>query len=389
MKADELSSQEVAEIRTIFMPTKMQDAIVRHMMDAGLGSDPDWVEIIEEWPVEKIVGIKGIGPAMMNTFANRCQGKKYHRIWEEWQSCRDNPKAYVSVDGRRVRMDEIKKARTMKEVMAKFGYLVDYGESYGTSYREIRERFDAEVSDKEVARAILEHYDSKRKTAQEEEQVKAEERPVAPVVTDTSISGWTARHLKKLSADYNIEDAPINDKLQVQHLAELMAARTFHDLKARDLMGLTSGNFSGELAKEYEWLRKQISDLDIQISRIQKDLSMTPDGRAKVQGARENWRVITDLVEATQELRATVFSTIMDGEMMLGVINWHFPTPEYMPRCAHCGGQKFVAKSPNGNTVDVPMATEAAMAGYAQASDFIPDDTQGAPEHIFDPIKKA
>lgn len=379
MRASRSADTEEAKIRRI-LPIGVQDAAAKHWQKEGLGDAPSWVEFME-LPVKDMIAIDGIGVGLMERVAQKCQNHPaYHRIWEEWQHCPDNPNGYLVVEGERISYDDIKRARRKRAVMAEFGYLVEYGEGYGESWKNMEERFKKEVSDEQIAASIKRYLDSVRNPEPQPEV----ERVSSPLITESTITGLSARYSKELRQQYDVASAPLNDQLQVQHLADLLAARTYHDLKARDMMVATSGNFTGTQADDYAWLRRQIADLDAQISRIQKELGITPEARAKLQGTRQAWEEISQLIADTQELRATHINHWMDGKMTLGYGVWHFPTDEFMPRCANCGGQEFIAKSPNGPMVEINFATEASRMSYAEARRFVPDNIKGAPEGVFD-----
>jgi len=382
MKVDTESDPLVSEVRKL-MPIKMQDAIARHYQDNGLGDEPDWVELLSTWPVDEIIAIKGVGKLLMRRLARKCKDHpRYHRIWEEWQHSRENPYSWIEVEGERISMAEIRRYRRMRAVMAQFGFVVDYGEGFGESWRQMTKDFDEQVTDEQVAALIKTWIDESRTPDKIEVETR---RSVAPLVTENTITALTQRYLKSLRQEYDVENAPLNDQLQLQHMAELMAHRTFHDQKARDLMIATSGNFgSSDLADEYSWLRKQIADLDNQIIRIQKELGITPEGRTKVQGTRQAWEEIHQLIEDTQELRAREIHHWGDGETTWGYGVWYLPTDEFMPRCAECGCKDIIAPSPNGQTMHIHFATEATRRAYSEARRFVPPDTRGAPEGVFD-----
>jgi hypothetical protein len=192
-----------------------------------------------------------------------------------------------------------------------------------------------------------------------------------------SVDLLRARFLKELGDTYDIENAPVNDRANVEHLAALMVQRQVLDAEMLDLMSRVTDHGTKEqdlerFGKRLEEISKMVDRVGRQIEAREKALQIGPKERAAAQGAVQGHDVIQELVEQTMELRRDVVVHIQDGYVLLGHIFWHFP--EHLPECAACGGQEFKVMSPNGVEVAVHFTTPTARRLYARAADFLPFD---------------
>jgi len=367
------------DIRRI-LPVRMMDAL--HEANIDFDDVPDMT-------LDDLAAVKGIGPSTLEEYAENA-----NRL-EEWSSHPLNKEGYIEVDGQRVPLGLIREYRKKRQVMADLGYFPDYTieDSFTKRYWEQKKRFDEEVPDEIVARYILDviaEREAKKLRAQnQEESVVVDERIEAQKQrhTQTSLERLRDDIISALASTYDFANSPVNDRMNIEHLADLMTRRAIYDTEIMGLLAKSQQNaFEPGDRDRYDWLNKAVDDIGKQIKSLEDQLQVSPKQRANLMGAMQAQDYVRELLEQTKTLRARLVSRVYESGVLLGWIMWHFP--RHLPRCSQCGSGEFVVTGPRGKTVPVYFVTQANIDGYAEASDFvpyaIPEELKGDPNAPLD-----
>lgn len=198
--------------------------------------------------------------------------------------------------------------------------------------------------------------------------------------TDLLETGWKIPgvDIKELERQYNEQKllaayAPDswNDLLNIRQLASLYVMRDH--LTQSLVSSIDNTEYTGDSSRD----SRQLSSINDSIVKLEQHLEIDPATRnAKSQQATAS-DIIQDLVDTSAEYLADYGVVHNTGHGPVGYTVWNFPSLRYMPRCAACGAQEFVHRSP-WDEKDFPftVATAAQMDKYVYAIDFVPE---GAP----------
>jgi hypothetical protein len=167
--------------------------------------------------------------------------------------------------------------------------------------------------------------------------------------------------LERLKREFDAQT--FNDEINLEYLAELYVQR----------WNLSRTNMASP-DSEGSRVAKQVSD---SILALERHLQIDPQTRAEQAAAADPAAIIGDWVDQSALYLADE-GVIHDTEHgPAGYTIWHFKTAEYMPKCADCGGQHFVFRSP-WDEQDYPfvVAREDQVNRYVKGRDFKPE---GAP----------
>jgi len=168
-------------------------------------------------------------------------------------------------------------------------------------------------------------------------------------------------YLAKLKEQF--EASTFNDEMNLLRLAELYVQRW--NLSKSTMSTLDSDG------------TRAAQQLDSSILALEKHLQIDPQTRAAQAAAADPAAIIGEWVDQSALYMADEAVIHSTEHGPAGYTIWHFKTFEYMPRCASCGHQHFVFRSPWDET-DYPfeVATEAQIKRYVKGRDFKPE---GAP----------
>jgi len=168
-------------------------------------------------------------------------------------------------------------------------------------------------------------------------------------------------YLAKLKEQF--EASTFNDEMNLLRLSELYVQR--YNLSKTVMTTLDS---DGTRASQ---------QLDNMILALEKHLQIDPQTRAAQAAAADPAAIIGEWVDQSALYLADEGSIHDTGHGPAGYTVWHFKSPEYMPRCASCGGQHFVFRSA-WDEQDYPfqVAREDQIKRYVKGRDFKPE---GAP----------
>lgn len=161
----------------------------------------------------------------------------------------------------------------------------------------------------------------------------------------------------KLAQEF--ETQTFNDELNLDRLAELYTQR--YNLSRTTMADLdTDGTRAA----------KQLDDM---IIALEKHLQIDPQTRAAAAAAADPAAIIGDWVEQSALYLADEGVIHDTDNGPAGYTFWHFKTPEYMPRCAACGGQHFVFRSPwDEKDHEFTVARPDQIKRYVKGRDFKP-----------------
>lgn len=370
-------STSAANIKLIAQfPTKMRQALEA----AGVR-----LEDVASMSFEELIKIPGVNRGLLSDYAKRSD-----RI-REWQRSPVNPNGFLELDdGRRVLYRDIRRARSSPRAMSVFGFVYSGNIATSEAKAAIRE-FSKTVSDYDIALYLADLRDAIAKGEADDEIFDYSARTyvgVAPPpsqTVDQELSALVKEIMDALEREYDLSNAPINDREQVKHLANLMARRVFLDRRAFSLEVTIASPDRDEDEKnaarrEYEWVQKQIGALNALITPIQDKLQITPQARASLQGTTQAWQVLSDLVRESKKVRARLVSHhptyIDDNAVLMGYTLWYHPHPDHAPYCRACGSKEIVYRGLSGEEHALRLWTDEAARLYIRAKDFHPS---GAP----------
>lgn len=167
--------------------------------------------------------------------------------------------------------------------------------------------------------------------------------------------------LDRLKKEFEAET--FNDEINLERLAELYVQRWNLSKSAMSTLDSDATRASQQL--------------DNMILALERHLQIDPQTRAEKAAAADPAAIIGDWVDQSALYMADEGVIHNTDHGPAGYTVWHFKTPEYMPRCASCGHQHFVFRSP-WDELDhsFEVATEAQLKRYVRGRDFTPE---GAP----------
>jgi hypothetical protein len=176
---------------------------------------------------------------------------------------------------------------------------------------------------------------------------------------------------KQLLTSY--EPETWNDRDNIKQLAALYVLR---EQLTNDLINMSSDDEIGGAGP----VSRQLSSINDSIVKMEEHLEIDPATRsARAQKATTS-DTIQELVDTAADFMADNGVIHHTDHGSVGYTVWMIQALRYMPRCAKCGEQHFVFRSPwDENDYPFMVATEDQIANYVFASDFRP---KGAPSGI-------